>query len=108
MDEAALDRLGLAEDHGCITSTRKKAREAQVTKANDKMANGQSILLRRATLLVHDENNDVNVLLNTDVLIEGDTIARVVKGIKAPPLARTVDCSGGIISPGLIDTHRYV
>ncbi len=40
-----------------------------------------------------------------DVLIEGDTIAQVGKDISAD--AEVIDCTGNIVIPGFVDTHRH-
>ena len=40
-----------------------------------------------------------------DVLIEGDTIAAVGKDLSAD--AEVIDCSGSVVIPGFIDTHRH-
>jgi 5-methylthioadenosine/S-adenosylhomocysteine deaminase len=40
-----------------------------------------------------------------DVLIEGDTIAEVGQDLSAD--AEVIDCSGDIVIPGFVDTHRH-
>jgi 5-methylthioadenosine/S-adenosylhomocysteine deaminase len=40
-----------------------------------------------------------------DVLIEGDTIAQVGTGLSAD--AQAIDCTGNIVMPGFVDTHRH-
>ena len=40
-----------------------------------------------------------------DVLIEGDTIAQVGKDLSAD--AEVIDCSGSVVIPGFVDTHRH-
>ena len=42
------------------------------------------------------------------VLIDGDKITSVVKGVIVPPGAEAVDVSGKIVMPGLIDAHSHV
>jgi len=42
------------------------------------------------------------------VLIDGDKIAGVTEGVVVPPGAKTLDVSGKIIMPGLIDAHSHV
>ncbi|SVE28980.1 uncharacterized protein METZ01_LOCUS481834, partial [marine metagenome] len=44
---------------------------------------------------------------NTDILIEGDKIIRVAKGIKAPE-AEIIDVSGKVIVPGFVDPHTHL
>ncbi|MGB3564774.1 MAG: amidohydrolase family protein [Thermoanaerobaculia bacterium] len=55
---------------------------------------------------VWDGTSDT-VSKGTDVLIEGDKIKRVAKGIKAPG-AQFIDGRGGTLIPGLIDSHQHI
>ena len=48
------------------------------------------------------------VLTDADVLVVGDRIAAVGAGLEAPPGAEEIDASGGIVMPGMIDTHRHL
>lgn len=67
-----------------------------------------TILLQGGTLLVHDETDYVSPLRNTDILIQGNRIAKVAQGITPPAGAEVVDCTGKIVSPGLVDTHHHL
>ncbi|MDA8209423.1 MAG: amidohydrolase family protein [Actinomycetota bacterium] len=67
---------------------------------------GQAILLRGGTVLCMDAGH--SVIEGGDVLIEGDRIAAVGKGLAAPEGALVIDASGGIVMPGMIDTHRHL
>jgi dihydroorotase len=52
-----------------------------------------------------------NIDSETDVLIKGDKIAQVAKNIKAngmPQAAKTIDCKGKMVFPGLIDMHTHL
>src|ERR1700752_2017945 len=40
-----------------------------------------------------------------DALIEGDTIAAVGRDLSAD--AEVIDCSGSVVIPGFVDTHRH-
>lgn len=62
-------------------------------------------LLRGGTVLVHDEHDHVNVLQNTDMLIEGNTIVEISQGIQAPADTKIIDCVDRLISPGFVDTR---
>ena len=42
-----------------------------------------------------------------DVLVEGNKIAKIAKGIKAPN-ATTINGQGGTVTPGLIDMHQHL
>jgi 5-methylthioadenosine/S-adenosylhomocysteine deaminase len=61
------------------------------------------VLLKGGTVLSVDE--DVGDLLTGDVLIDGDRIAGVEPNIDAD--AERVDCTGKIVIPGFVDTHRH-
>lgn len=50
---------------------------------------------------------DVGDLTNADVLIEGDRIIEVGRGL-ADGQAEVVDASGMIVMPGFVDTHRHI
>ena len=48
-----------------------------------------------------------NVDSESDILIKGDKIAQVGKNIKAGS-AKTIDCKGKLVFPGLIDMHTHL
>ncbi|MFB4262715.1 amidohydrolase family protein [Nonomuraea sp. GTA35] len=66
---------------------------------------GRPLVLRGGTVLPMDGRR---VLPHTDVLVTGDTIAAVGPGLEAPEGAAEIDASGGIVMPGMIDTHRHM
>lgn len=66
-----------------------------------------SYLLKNGTVLLHDDNERVQVA-NTDILIEGNKISKIGKDITAASSATIIDCTDKIISPGFIDTHHHV
>ena len=49
-----------------------------------------------------DEN-----LIDADVLVEGNLIKQVAKGIKAPKGTVVIDCKGSVLMTGLIDAHWH-
>ncbi|MEA2622455.1 MAG: 5-methylthioadenosine/S-adenosylhomocysteine deaminase [Chloroflexota bacterium] len=61
-------------------------------------------LIRGAYVLTQDP--DIGELQDADVLIEGDKIAAVGKGLSAEG-ADVIDAKGDIVIPGFIDTHRH-
>jgi cytosine/adenosine deaminase-related metal-dependent hydrolase len=61
------------------------------------------ILLKGGTVLSVDPQ--VGDLATGDVLIDGDTIAGVEPSIDAD--AEVVDCTGRVVIPGFVDTHRH-
>ncbi|MEU7858388.1 amidohydrolase family protein [Nonomuraea sp. NPDC049141] len=71
---------------------------------------GRPVVLRGGTVLPMDgrQGEGGRVLPRTDVLVIGDRIAAVGPGLAAPPDAVEIDASGGIVMPGMIDTHRHM
>ncbi len=67
---------------------------------------GEAIVLRHGTVLPMDDGHAV--LEDTDVLVVGDRIRAVGVGLEAPPGAEEIDAGGGIVMPGMIDTHRHL
>ena len=61
------------------------------------------LLLKGGTVLSIDP--EIGDLATGDVLIDGDEIAAVAGSIDAD--AEVVDCTGRIVIPGFIDTHRH-
>ncbi|MFI6987740.1 amidohydrolase family protein [Nonomuraea wenchangensis] len=67
---------------------------------------GRPVLLRGGTVLPMEGAR--TVLEDTDVLVTGDRIAEVGPGLRAPDDALVIDATGGIVLPGMIDTHRHM
>jgi 5-methylthioadenosine/S-adenosylhomocysteine deaminase len=67
--------------------------------------NGRPIVFRNATVLTMD---DTGIVENGDVLVTGDTITAVGTQLPVPDGTVEVDASGGIVLPGMIDTHRHM
>ena len=67
---------------------------------------GRPVVLRRGTVLTLNDAHDV--LHDADVLVVDDRIAGVGPGLEAPEGAHEIDASGGIVMPGMIDTHRHM
>jgi cytosine/adenosine deaminase-related metal-dependent hydrolase len=64
------------------------------------------IVLRGGTVLTMDDAH--TVLPSADVLVVGDRIAEVGVALQVPDGTREVDASGGMVMPGMIDTHRHM
>ena len=63
-------------------------------------------LLKNGMALIHNNNDHVKPV-KTNILIEGNKIAKIGTDISAPE-ARVIDCPDKIICPGFIDTHHHV
>lgn len=66
------------------------------------------ILLRGGTILQHDSNDGVEILHDTDLLIQDGRIHQIGKSINVDASTRVMDCTDKIISPGFVDTHHHV
>ncbi len=64
----------------------------------------QPMLLRGGRVV--DPTQDLDAVC--DVLLVGGEVAEVGQGIEAPGDAKVVDCSGKIVTPGLIDPHVHL
>jgi cytosine/adenosine deaminase-related metal-dependent hydrolase len=65
-----------------------------------------AVVVRHGTVLPMDVAR--SVLTDTDVLVVGNEIAAIGSSLDAPPGAEEVDAGGGIVLPGMIDTHRHM
>jgi len=70
------------------------------------LTHGRSIVFRNATVLTMDDEH--SMLHDADVLITGETIAAIGPGLAAPEGTAEIDASGGIVMPGMVDTHRHM
>jgi 5-methylthioadenosine/S-adenosylhomocysteine deaminase len=70
------------------------------------VANGRPVVLREGLVLTLDDGH--RVLRNADVLCIGDKIAEVGPNLSVPDNTVEIDASGGIVMPGMIDTHRHM
>ncbi|MEU4250309.1 amidohydrolase family protein [Amycolatopsis sp. NPDC026612] len=64
------------------------------------------VVLRGGTVLTLDATR--RVLTGEDVLVEGDRITAIGPALDVPPGTTEIDATGGIVLPGLIDTHRHL
>jgi cytosine/adenosine deaminase-related metal-dependent hydrolase len=67
---------------------------------------GQPIVFRNGIVLTMDDSN--TVIPNGDVLVVDGKIAEVGVGLSVPDNTFEIDAKGGIIMPGMIDTHRHM
>ncbi|VVJ19171.1 Amidohydrolase [Amycolatopsis camponoti] len=64
------------------------------------------IVLRGGTVLTLDDTH--RVLPGEDVLVTGGEIAAIGPGLEVPAGTTEIDATGGIVMPGMIDTHRHL
>jgi 5-methylthioadenosine/S-adenosylhomocysteine deaminase len=64
------------------------------------------VVFRHGTVLTMD--NQHTVLKDADVLVVGEKIAAVGVNLPVPEGTREIDATGGIVMPGMIDTHRHM
>jgi len=64
------------------------------------------LVIRNATVLTMDD--DHHVVEGADVLISGERIAGVGPHLEVPEGTVEIDGTGGILMPGMIDTHRHM
>jgi len=67
---------------------------------------GRPLVFRNATVLTMDDAHAI--LHGADVLVTGDQIAAVGQGLEVPEGTAEIDAAGGILMPGMIDTHRHM
>jgi 5-methylthioadenosine/S-adenosylhomocysteine deaminase len=67
---------------------------------------GRPVVFRDATVLTMDDAR--RVLHGGDVLIAGERIEAVGPSLPVPEGTAEIDASGGIVMPGMIDTHRHM
>ncbi len=64
------------------------------------------VLFRNGLVLTMDDAH--TVLADADVLVVGERIAEIGHNLTAPEGALEIDASGGIVMPGMVDTHRHM
>jgi 5-methylthioadenosine/S-adenosylhomocysteine deaminase len=64
------------------------------------------VVFRNGLVLTMDDAH--TVLPGADVLVVDGRIAEVGVGLTAPDGAEEIDATGGILMPGMIDTHRHM
>ncbi|MFD5569985.1 amidohydrolase family protein [Streptomyces cadmiisoli] len=67
---------------------------------------GTPVVLRNATVLTMDDRKTVHK--EADVLVVGERIEAVGPSLAVPEGTATIDATGGIVMPGMIDTHRHM
>jgi 5-methylthioadenosine/S-adenosylhomocysteine deaminase len=86
-----------------------RERDASMTDTatiRDELGRGRPRVLRGGTVLTMDRSG--TVLERGDVLIVGDTIEAVGTDLAVPEGTVEIDAAGGLVMPGMIDTHRHM
>src|SRR5438552_5306373 len=76
----------------------------QQRRGRERMSTPGSLLIQNGRVI--DPANQVDAI--ADVLIEGTTIKRVGPKLAAPEGVETVDVTGKVVCPGLIDIHVHL
>src|SRR5580692_11291061 len=71
-----------------------------------KWRSAMTLVFRNATVLTMDGAHTVHH--GGDVLVDGERIAAVGPHLEVPEGTTEIDASGGIVMPGMIDTHRHM
>jgi 5-methylthioadenosine/S-adenosylhomocysteine deaminase len=77
-----------------------------VNSKGESLEHGRPIVFRNGIVITMD--NQHRVLKNSDVLVVDGVIKEIGPNLSAPEGALSIDASGGIIMPGMIDTHRHM
>jgi 5-methylthioadenosine/S-adenosylhomocysteine deaminase len=72
----------------------------------DAVTTAPGFVFRNATVVSVDLG--IGTRENTDVLVVGDSIADVGTSLNVPEGTVEIDSRGGIVMPGMIDTHRHM
>ena len=71
------------------------------------MSNAENaVVFRHGTVVTMDDRH--TVLKDADVLVVGQRIEAVGVNLEVPEGTREIDATGGIVMPGMIDTHRHM
>ncbi|NYF09849.1 cytosine/adenosine deaminase-related metal-dependent hydrolase [Leifsonia sp. AK011] len=76
-----------------------------ITPTPEDFTPGRPVVFRNGIVITVDTPG---VLPKADVLVVGDTIEAVGPDLAVPEGTLEVDASGGILMPGMIDTHRHM
>jgi len=77
-----------------------------VSSTGQSLENGRPLVFRNGLVLTMDDAH--RVLSGCDVLVIDGLIREIGVDLQAPSNALEIDAKGGIIMPGMIDTHRHM
>ncbi len=72
----------------------------------ESLASGRPVVLRHGLVITMDATH--RVINDGDVLVVDGAIREIGRQLVAPESAIEIDATGGIIMPGMIDTHRHM
>ncbi|HEX9033403.1 MAG TPA: amidohydrolase family protein, partial [Streptosporangiaceae bacterium] len=67
---------------------------------------GRPLVFRNATVLTMDDGHRVEH--GADLLVQGERISAIGRQLQVPDGTVEIDATGGILMPGMIDTHRHM
>ena len=76
------------------------------TDAVSTISGAPAVVFRGGTVLTMDDAQ--SVLEGADVLVVSEKIEAVGPGLQVPEGTAEIDASGGIVMPGMVDTHRHM
>jgi 5-methylthioadenosine/S-adenosylhomocysteine deaminase len=74
--------------------------------AESELTSGHPLVFRNATILTMDDAHTIS--RDADLIVVGERIAEVGRRLAAPDGAVEIDATGGVLMPGMIDTHRHM
>jgi imidazolonepropionase-like amidohydrolase len=77
-----------------------------MTMSDAAQQSGRPLVFRGGTVLTMDDAS--TVLTDADVLVVDDRIAAVGPKLDVPEGTQEIDATGGVVMPGMIDTHRHM
>jgi 5-methylthioadenosine/S-adenosylhomocysteine deaminase len=77
-----------------------------VSSVPQQQAGDRPVVLRHGTVLTMDDQR--SVLTDTDVLVVGERIEAIGSALSVPDGTVEIDATGGIVMPGMVDTHRHM
>ena len=72
----------------------------------ESLERGRPVVIRHGLVITMDAAH--RVLRDADVLVVDGVIVDVGPALAAPESALEIDATGGIVMPGMIDTHRHM
>jgi cytosine/adenosine deaminase-related metal-dependent hydrolase len=86
--------------------SRQRSHEETMRMPDAAPVSGRPLVFRGGTVLTMDDAS--TVLSDADVLVVDDRIAGVGPHLDVPEGTQEIDATGGIVMPGMIDTHRHM